>query len=74
MYFTGPFKDFPQVTVYHPSDPKYGHAFANIGWTGWFGSITGNVNVNANFKKNTYEVPRRTVISEYYHYEYRILV
>lgn len=37
----GPFKDFPQVTVYHPSDPKYGHAFANIGWTGWFGSITG---------------------------------
>ncbi|KAL3855217.1 hypothetical protein ACJMK2_014437 [Sinanodonta woodiana] len=37
----GPFKDYPQVTVYHPSDPKYGHAFANIGWTGWFGSITG---------------------------------
>ena len=39
--FTGPFKDYPQVTVYHPSDPNNGHAFANIGWTGWFGSITG---------------------------------
>ena len=37
----GPFKDYPQVTVYHPSDPKYGHAFANFGWTAWFGSITG---------------------------------
>lgn len=37
----GPFKDFPQVTVYHPSNPRDGHAFANIGWTGWIGSITG---------------------------------
>jgi hypothetical protein len=37
----GPFKNFPQITVYHPSDPKYGHAFANIGFTGWIGSITG---------------------------------
>lgn len=35
---TGPFKDFPQVTVYHPTS---GNAFANIGWTGWIGSITG---------------------------------
>ncbi|XP_061188063.1 prolyl 4-hydroxylase subunit alpha-2-like [Saccostrea echinata] len=37
----GPFKDYPQVTVYHPAYPKDGHAFANFGWTGWFGSITG---------------------------------
>ncbi|WAR12323.1 DCD1A-like protein [Mya arenaria] len=36
----GPFKDFPQVTVYHPSSGN-GHPFANIGWTGWLGSITG---------------------------------
>jgi len=27
--------------VYHPTDPKLGHAFANIGWTGWVGAITG---------------------------------
>ncbi|KAJ8316334.1 hypothetical protein KUTeg_006348, partial [Tegillarca granosa] len=26
------------VTVYHPTN---GHAFANFGWTGWIGSITG---------------------------------
>lgn len=34
----GPFKNFRQITVYHPKD---GHAFANVGWTGWIGSITG---------------------------------
>ena len=38
----GPFKNYPQVTVYHPpADGSLGHAFANIGWTGWVGSITG---------------------------------
>jgi hypothetical protein len=36
----GPFKNFPQITVYHPH-PGSGYAFANIGWTGWIGSITG---------------------------------
>ncbi|EGD79182.1 hypothetical protein PTSG_09912 [Salpingoeca rosetta] len=37
----GPFRNFPQITVYHPVNTTYGHAFANIGWTGWIGSITG---------------------------------
>ncbi|ESP01180.1 hypothetical protein LOTGIDRAFT_172703 [Lottia gigantea] len=37
----GPFKDFPQVTVYHPVNSTYGQDFANFGWTGWIGSITG---------------------------------
>eukprot|EP01006_Ploeotia_vitrea_P021341 TRINITY_DN53706_c0_g1_i2.p1 TRINITY_DN53706_c0_g1~~TRINITY_DN53706_c0_g1_i2.p1 ORF type:complete len:391 (-),score=214.95 TRINITY_DN53706_c0_g1_i2:109-1281(-) len=38
----GPFKNFPQITVYHSTDPaKDGNTFANIGWTGWVGSITG---------------------------------
>lgn len=36
----GPFKNFPQITVYH-TDPSEGNTFANIGWTGWIGSITG---------------------------------
>ena len=36
----GPFKNYPQITVYHPNSDN-GHAFANIGWTGWIGSITG---------------------------------
>ena len=39
----GPFKDYPEITVYHPSNASNGHAFANIGWTGWIGSITGGV-------------------------------
>ncbi|XP_071103866.1 protein dcd1B-like isoform X1 [Haliotis cracherodii] len=37
----GPFKDFPQVTVYHPVNTTYGQPWANFGWTGWIGSITG---------------------------------
>eukprot|EP00058_Branchiostoma_floridae_P015574 XP_002601062.1 hypothetical protein BRAFLDRAFT_75498 [Branchiostoma floridae] len=37
----GPLQDFPQVTVYHPDGEGNGHAFANVGWTGWIGSITG---------------------------------
>lgn len=37
----GPFKSFPAVVVYHPSDPNDGHAWANVGFTGWLASITG---------------------------------
>jgi hypothetical protein len=35
---TGPFKDFPQVTVYHPSQ---GNAWAQVGWPGNIGVLTG---------------------------------
>ena len=39
---TGPFQDFPQVTVYHAGEGAgEGFTFANVGWTGWIGSITG---------------------------------
>jgi len=34
----GPFKDYPALVVYHPSN---GNVFANLGFTGWIGSITG---------------------------------
>lgn len=34
----GPFKDYVQVTVYHPSD---GYSFANIGWPGSIGVLSG---------------------------------
>lgn len=27
-------QDYPVVTVYHPRDPKLGHAFANVAWSG----------------------------------------
>lgn len=38
----GPFKNFPLVTVYHPTrDSNNGRAFANVGFVGWVGSITG---------------------------------
>lgn len=29
------------MTVYHSLNEKQGNSFANIGWTGWIGSITG---------------------------------
>ena len=31
----GPFKNYPAVVVYHPSNASDGHAFANVGFTGW---------------------------------------
>jgi isopenicillin-N N-acyltransferase-like protein len=37
----GPFKNFPQITVYHATNSSDGNSFANVGWTGWMGSITG---------------------------------
>ena len=35
----GPFKDYPAVIVYHPSQD--GHAWANVGFLGFIGSMTG---------------------------------
>merc|ERR1711871_1037814 len=34
---SGPFQDYPQVTVYHNDgdDPEQGQSFANVGWTAW---------------------------------------
>ena len=39
----GPFQDYPQVTVYHSNSPDSpnGQSFANVGWSGWIGSISG---------------------------------
>jgi isopenicillin-N N-acyltransferase-like protein len=36
----GPFKDFVQITVYHPSEPN-SYPFANIGWPGSIGVLSG---------------------------------
>eukprot|EP01091_Cochliopodium_minus_P006819 TRINITY_DN16797_c0_g1_i1.p1 TRINITY_DN16797_c0_g1~~TRINITY_DN16797_c0_g1_i1.p1 ORF type:complete len:455 (-),score=96.14 TRINITY_DN16797_c0_g1_i1:41-1366(-) len=37
----GPFRDFSAITVYHPVNETYGHAFANIGMLGFVGGLTG---------------------------------
>nr|XP_006823778.1 PREDICTED: protein dcd1B-like [Saccoglossus kowalevskii] len=39
----GPFQNHPQITVYHidETNSNNGHTFANVGWTGWIGSIQG---------------------------------
>jgi len=36
----GPFRDYPQITVYHPSIGN-GHPFANVGYAGFIGSFSG---------------------------------
>jgi len=36
----GPFRDYSQITVYHPAT-GYGHAFANVGFSGFIGGLTG---------------------------------
>ena len=36
----GPFKDYPQVTIYHPEDDTT-NAWANVAFTGFIGTITG---------------------------------
>jgi hypothetical protein len=36
----GPFRDYPQVTVYHPNVGS-GHPFANVGYAGFIGSFSG---------------------------------
>ena len=38
---TGPFRDYSQITVYHPNQGD-GHAFANVGMMGFIGGLTGN--------------------------------
>jgi isopenicillin-N N-acyltransferase-like protein len=31
----------PLVTFYHPLNPSMGYPFANVGWAGWIGTLTG---------------------------------
>lgn len=35
-----PCRSFPAVIVYHPGVNGTGHAWMNVGWTGWLGSFT----------------------------------
>jgi len=37
----GGLQDFPVVTIYHPRSSKLGHAFANVAWAGYIGTLTG---------------------------------
>jgi hypothetical protein len=37
----GPFKNYAAIIVYHPSEEEDGHAFANVAFTGFTGSVTG---------------------------------
>ncbi len=34
-------QNYPTVTIYHPLTPSMGVPFANVGWAGWIGVLTG---------------------------------
>jgi len=36
----GPFKDYPEITIYHAQNERE-NTFLNLGWSGWLASITG---------------------------------
>jgi len=37
---SGPLQSYPTVTIYHPTEGN-GHAFANVAWAGFIGTLTG---------------------------------
>ena len=39
--FDGPYRKYAAIIVYHPSDPKFGNTWMNIGFAGWIGVISG---------------------------------
>lgn len=39
--FDGPYKKYPAAIVYHPSSPKLGNTWMNIGFIGWLGILSG---------------------------------
>jgi len=60
----GPFKDFPQITVYHVTNASLGHDFINIGWTGWLASITGLSSTQMGISEIGVTFPDKTFGSE----------
>jgi len=39
--FDAPYRKYPVVVVYHPSNKKYGNTWMNIGFMGWVGVLSG---------------------------------
>jgi isopenicillin-N N-acyltransferase-like protein len=39
--FEGPYRNYPMVTVYHPSNKRDGNVWMNIGLVGWIGVLSG---------------------------------
>jgi isopenicillin-N N-acyltransferase-like protein len=39
--FDGPYRKYPLAIIYHPSNPKDGNKWMNIGFMGWLGVISG---------------------------------
>ena len=46
-----PDRDYPHITIYHPND---GNHFANVGWSGWVGSLTGKLFTDTSYELTLY--------------------
>lgn len=51
---SGPFRNYPQITVYHPND---GHHFISVGWTGFIGVFTGINDHGLSISANNVQLP-----------------
>ena len=62
----GPFRDYPAVVVYHPSNASDGHAWANVGFSGWIASITGMSSAGLSISEIGVSYPDETFGNETY--------
>lgn len=59
----GPFKNYAAVVVYHPNSDN-GHAFANVGFIGWVGALTGQSSAQMGISEIGVSYPDSTFGSE----------
>ena len=62
----GPFRSYPAIVVYHPKNASYGHAWANVGFTGWTAAITGMSNAGLSLSEIGVSYPDSTFGKERY--------
>jgi len=68
---SGPMQKYPMVAVYHPDPNKFGgHPFANVGWAGWIGSITGMSSVHVGMSEKVADDHYGTSSREGYPFNY----
>lgn len=61
----GPFKNYPALVVYHPNEGN-GHAWVNVGFTGWTASITGMSSASLGLSEIGVSYPDETFGKETY--------
>jgi len=64
---TGPFRNYHQITIYHPEPQSgQGHAWLNLGFAGWTASITGMSSVELGMSEIGVSFPDKSFGKETY--------